>query len=180
MRRLFAFVAVGSATALVVEFFFNIAVTGDYDNFLFPLVGYPVYLALFFALGQLVLRRVAHGERVFFVLTYFSGGVLGLAIEWFVMGNSPWGNPDSIPWGMWVFWAAVVTVPTIYIEEREHGWRMLRSILGVYGGVSLTLWLILPPPLRLVAMPVWMTVFYTYLHLPYFRHLRSLHQRQDE
>jgi hypothetical protein len=174
MSSLISFVAVGSATALIVEFFFNIAVTGDYGNFLFTLVGYPAYLTLFFALQQVVLRRVARGEKALFVLTYLAGGVLGLAIEWFIIGNSPWGNPDSIQWGMWVFWAAVVSVPAIYVQERGRGWRMLWSLLGVYGGVSLALWLILPPPLRLVAMPVWMTVFYTYLHLPYLSYLQRL------
>lgn len=38
-------------------------------------------------------------ERMWLVI----GCVPGMALEWFVIGNSPWGNPDALQSGMFVF-----------------------------------------------------------------------------
>jgi hypothetical protein len=34
------------------------------------------------------------------------GSLPGMALEWFVIGNSPWGNPDALQSGMVVFHGA--------------------------------------------------------------------------
>lgn len=173
MKRFFTFVLLGSGTALVCEFAFNIFVAHTYGNFIFTIFLYPVYLSLFYCLQQFVLHSVAKRPTTLFVLTYFVGGTIGLAIEWFIIGNSPSGNPDAIQWGMWVYWAAVVCIPTLYLQDPKRGKRTFISLIAIYGGISLLMWLLLPPSLAALII-IWQVIFYTYLHLPYFLHLRAL------
>ena len=172
MSPFLRFILVGSATALIVEASFNLLAVGTYGNFVFTIFAYPAYLAAFYAPQTFVLRRLVRSARGLFIATYVAGGILGLAIEWFVIGNSPWGNPEAIQWGMWAFWTAVVALPTLYLADPSAARKMLMRLLIVYGGISIALAIVVPAPLHVAALVLWQTAYYTYLHLPYVLYIR--------
>ncbi len=52
-------------------------------------------------------------------------------VEWFAIGNSPWGNPDASQIGMAAYWACLVIVPLIIIDPDSR-LRPLKRRVGVY------------------------------------------------
>ena len=68
--------------------------------------------------------RVALREPVYFVTC----GLAGLMIEWFLIGLTPWSNPDApvvlmalFQVGMFSFWATVAYAPRLLLARDEPG-----------------------------------------------------------
>jgi hypothetical protein len=173
MQRALIFIGTGSLVALAVEAAFNLLAAHTPANFLFTLFFYPVYLALFYGLRTSIVFPFVLRPRMRFLCTYILGGVFGLAIEWLIIGNSPWAHPEALQWGMWAYWASMVSVPAIYEQDAQQGKRLLLYIVFVYAGVALALAAVFSPAAQLFLQPVWQTCFFTALHLPYLLYLRS-------
>jgi hypothetical protein len=173
MQRALTFIGIGTLVALAVEAAFNLLAAHTFANFLFTLFFYPAYLALFYGLQTRVLFPLVARPRIRFLLTYILGGVCGLAIEWFIIGNSPWAHPEALQWGMWVYWASVVSVPTLYQQDAQRGMRVISYTILLYGGGALVLARVFPPGMQLFLQPVWQTCFFTALLVPYLLFLRS-------
>lgn len=108
--------------ALWVEFFYKFGATYDPDNFFGALIIYPAYIALLFGLFRLC---KINSKLMIFVIS----GLFGLMIEWFLIGNSPWGNPQALQLGMFVFHALYPVYGYLYIQnrlsEKEHRFLFL-------------------------------------------------------
>lgn len=165
------FILLGVATAAVGEWQFSVAIRGDWANWRGAMVFNGVYMSLILAC-EVALRRLA-GGRAWWVWAYaLLGGFLGLMIEWFLIGNSPWGNPSAMQWAMFAFWACMALVPAVVLAQRP-GARAMRWILALLvaiylGLVALGQWL--PgrtladePPLRFVFNILSFAVGYTLL-----------------
>src|SRR5262249_43529735 len=88
---------------------------------------YSILITLFFGLGGLLRRTL--GDRLAAALTdYLLAGMVGLAFEWFAVGNSPWGNPAACQTGMFCFWSMVLFMPRIFTDPRP-GFGGLRAWL---------------------------------------------------
>jgi hypothetical protein len=166
MARTVKFVVVGSFAALITELIFNIFISGDYGNFVFTLFFYPVYLTLV-ALLQRAMLHYVKTPNALFIAAYLVFGVIGMAIEWFFIGNSPWGNPDAFQSGQWSFWTALAVVPILYLDGDSRIRRALYYYTAVYAGVAALVIILLPPQFRIV-LTLWMTVCYAALHPLYF------------
>ena len=89
-----------------------------------------------------------------FTLVY---GTLGLCVEWFLIGNSPWGNPDAAQWAMFAYWACMGLVPAVFLEEKGRWLKLGVAVLVAAYVVLVGLGQMLPgpgladkPPLRFV------------------------------
>ncbi len=171
MRQFFIFVGLGTLAAIVCEFVFKIFITHDYLGFIFTLVFYPLYVACIYGTQKLFLRW-SKNRLVLFIFSYFLFGVIGLATEWFVIGNSPWQNPDASQLGMWAFWTAIVSLPTIYMTQQRLAYRIAVALVGVYLGLSIILRVFLPQMWAILI--VWQIIFYSILQFVYTWHLKYL------
>jgi len=120
--------------ALWLELFYKLGVTTDLPNLygavlVYTLVLLPVHLLMGW------LNRVP--DRLWFLLW----GLLGLMGEWFVIGNSPWGNPEALHLPMFVFhgtypvWGRIFDPARFEPNQRRAGLLAigLFTLLGLAG-----------------------------------------------
>ena len=91
-----------------------------------------------------------------------TAAVTGLMVEWFLIGNSPWGNPDASQIGMAAYWACLVVVPLIVIDPDLQLRRLKRAIAiyaAVYSAAAVAAWALLPGETWGAAYHLWSVVF---------------------
>ena len=123
------FVLVGVITAAVGELQFSVFIRGDWANLYGSMFFNALYLTGAFLVVNIIFRLRA--RRAAFLLTLVLAAVGGLMVEWFAIGNSPWGNPDASQFGMAAYWASLVIVPLIVIDP-DPWLRPLKRRIGVY------------------------------------------------
>lgn len=159
------FVLVGVLTAAVGELQYSVFIRGDWANFYGSMVFNAVYLSGAFVVTRLLFRLFP--RRPAFVVTVALAAVAGLMVEWFLIGNSPWGNPDAAQVGMAAYWAGLVVVPLI-VSDTDARLRPLRQTVVVYGLVYMALILLgqglIPSGDWRIAFHIW-TVIIGYLGL---------------
>ena len=138
------FVFVGVITAAVGELQFSVFVRGDWANLYGSMFFNALYLTGAFLATRLIFRFLPRWPG--FLLVAALAGAAGLLVEWFLIGNSPWGNPDASQIGMAAYWACLVVVPLIAIDPDSR-LRPLKRRVGIYalayaGLVMLGQWLI--------------------------------------
>ena len=157
---LLLFVLIGVLTAAVGELQFSVFIRGDWANLFGSMVFNAVYLAGAFVVTRLLFRLLP--RRVAFLLTVALAAVAGLMVEWFLIGNSPWGNPDASQIGMAAYWACLVVVPLIVIDPDLQLRRLKRAIAiyaAVYSAAAVAAWALLPGETWGAAYHLWSVVF---------------------
>jgi hypothetical protein len=124
------FVLIGVVTAAIGELQFSVFIRGDWANLFGSMVFNAFYLTGAFVVTRLIFR-LAPRRLAFLVCVALAAGC-GLLVEWFLIGNSPWGNPDASQLGMAAYWACMVIVPLIAIDPDPR-LRPLKPKIVVYG-----------------------------------------------
>lgn len=105
-------------TAAVGEWQFSVFLSGDVDNFIGSLAFNTFYLTGVFLVTRPLLNAL--GECPAFIVMYtVISGLAGLMVKWFLIGNSPWDNPDASKVGMFAYWACMTLIPLIFLLERR-------------------------------------------------------------
>lgn len=168
MRRFLGFVSIGVFVAGVGEFLFGVLIRNDVAGFLASLVIYVALLCGAWFVGRWMESRIRSRFRAE-IAYYLTLAGLGLMIEWFVIGNSPWRNPSANQPGMFFFWGSVFTLPRIQLAEGPELRRLqhwLVVTLVVHALASLTVGLLTPPLYRMFVL-VWLVIL-TYTGLQAF------------
>jgi hypothetical protein len=139
MKKFLTFLAVGSFFSTVEEFLTVVVLRHDVPSYVFTLVIlFPVFLTLVYFSSRL-LDRLSAREPARELAHYFAYGIVGLMIEWFLIGLSPWSNPEANPFlmllfqlGMFSFWASVAFLPRLFTNPQELSRNISRSILKFY------------------------------------------------
>lgn len=159
LKRFLLTLFLGSLFATLGEFLFCVLVRQSVGDYLFTLAAYPVILAL--AYGPLRwIERHLPGPLAADVGVYAFAGLAGLAIEWFIIGNSPWANPDANDLGMFAYWATVLAMPRFLLDRRAYLRPVRRGAaiaFAAFGAAALTIGLLTPQALRLFVL-VWVVV----------------------
>lgn len=117
MRNYFQFVLIGLIFFAVMEFAFSVQIRGDVDNFIGSI--FINFLYFSFAYGTIKLlfksQEISYKKDIFLFIFF---GIVGLAIEWFLIGNSPWGNPDASQITMFMYWGGGVLFSKLDLETR--------------------------------------------------------------
>ncbi len=171
MKRFLLTLVLGSLFATLGEFLFCVLVRQEMPDYLFTLAAYPVILALTYIPLRWIERHMP-SELSADMAVYAVAGLLGLAIEWFVIGNSPWANPEANDLGMFAYWATVLAMPRLMLDAR----RLLRPVrraaaaaFAAYSVAALAVGVLTPQPLRLFVL-VWVVVLgYAGMNLFFFR-----------
>ena len=115
----------GLAIAGLEEFITQGVLKGSYVLWVFTLIPFAVFLVIAGCI-RAALHKCARGWRA--ALSYYlvTGG-LGLAVEWFVIGLSPWSDRTSpllliilFHAGMFSFWGTVALAPHILLDCRPE------------------------------------------------------------
>lgn len=114
----------------LIQWLAFVVIRGDWANFYGSVVFNALYLSGAFVITRLIFRLVGRHD-IAFVLCAGLAAVGGLWVEWFLIGNSPWGNPAASQWGMAAYWACLVVVPLISIDGAA-GLRPLKRRLALY------------------------------------------------
>ncbi len=149
----------GSLFATLGEYLFCVLVRHSVADYLFTLAAYPVILALAWAPTRWIERHAPTRLQADLAI-YLLAGLVGLAIEWFVIGNSPWANPEANDPGMFCYWATVLAMPRLLLDRRIY-LRHVRVEAAIafllYAALALAIGHATPEPLRLFVL-VWTVV----------------------
>ncbi len=139
------FVGTGCLLGLFIEFEFRILGRLNPKALCFAVVCYPMFVSLAYVASRLVDRIVRH--QLFADLIHYVGcGIFGLAVEWTLLGNSPWANPKAFQAAMFCMWAAFCFGPRVLLRNadqpsspRKLVWRLLMGygLLSIVVAVAL-------------------------------------------
>ena len=117
-------VLIAELFALWVECFYKFGVHYHPKGFLMAVPLYLIYLC-----GLHLLFSYLRENRYFWLMGIAIGGIAGLTIEWFLVGNSPWNKPAVFQSGQVLFHGAypvlgylLVQVP---VSHRLRNWIVL-------------------------------------------------------
>lgn len=159
VRRFLAFVAIGVFVAGIGEFLFGVLIRNDVSGFLASLVIYAALLSGAWVTSKWMGRRIRSRFRLELVY-YLAFASLGLMIEWFVIGNSPWRNPSANQPGMLFFWGSVFTFPRI-LSAKERELRQLQhrlTVALVAQAIGSAVIGVLTPPIYRMFVLVWLVI----------------------
>jgi hypothetical protein len=124
------FVLLGLLTAAVGEWQFSVFLRSDLENFTGSVFFNTLYLTGVSLATRLLLSTLRNRPRFILPYTAFFG-FAGLMVEWFLIGNSPWGNPQASQLGMFAYWACMALVPLRFLMGKPaiQGF-ILRYALG--------------------------------------------------
>lgn len=125
MWRFLTGVLVSELLALWVEFFYKFGAKLNASGFF---IAIPFYFFLLCILHA-IFSKLA-GIRFHTLVCLSIGGMAGLAIEWFVVGNSPWQNPNVLQSGQFLFHAVYPILG--YLIVRTLVSKRLRGHLLTY------------------------------------------------
>lgn len=154
MKSLAQFLLLGLLTAAIGEWQFSVFLRNDLDNFIGSLFFNTLYLIGVYLLTRLLLTTLRNRPKFILLYTGFFG-LTGLMVEWFLIGNSPWGNPDASQVGMFAYWACMALVPLAFLLQN----RPLQHFILRYGLVYLVSILL---GQFLIPSPNWRFAFHIY------------------
>ncbi len=189
MRKILAFIALGSVFATVEEFLTIVVLKRDLATYLFTLlILFPVFL-LFVYFSSRLINRFTGKEPLRELIHFFLYGLIGLMIEWFIIGLSPWSDPSANPivmfvfqLGMFSFWATVAFIPRLFLNPQELNQRIRKSILKFYIPYFIIVYIIglaVPESLRFITI-IFLIVFgYLFLNLFYLKYFLRAFSRES-
>lgn len=188
MKKFLEFVLIGSFFATVEEFLTVAVLRRDIAAYFFTLlILFPLFLTFVWLtsplLGKLVPRQPAKEITIFCVY-----GLIGLSIEWFIIGLSPWSNPSAnyllmsiFQLGMFSFWATVAFAPRIFVTTGEISRNTKRAILKFfipYFLVSYGIAFLVPERLKFITIIALIIIGYLTLNAFYIRYFLRLSKQQ--
>lgn len=131
--RLFGFVLIGVLIAFIGELQFSVFIRGDWANLLGSVVFNALYLTGAYGVTRLIFAMTRRWSTAF-LFSAVLAAVVGLGVEWFVIGNSPWGNPAASDVGMAAYWACMVVIPLV-LTDPDGRLRPVRRFITGYAVV---------------------------------------------
>jgi hypothetical protein len=131
-----------------------------------------------------VIDRLARRQPIQELAHFFVYGLVGLMIEWFAIGLSPWSDSDAnallmlvFQLGMFSFWASVSFLPRLFSNVGELSVQARKSILKFYIPYFIITYIIaflVPGSLKFVTIIPLVLFGYLFLNVFYWRYfLRS-------
>lgn len=169
MKQFVKFILIGLLFATVGEFVLNILILNSLSDYLFTFIIYFLLLVFIYYSSKIInfLFRKKLTANIIYYLTY---SLLGLMIEWFLLGNSPSGNPDANQIGMFSFWAAVCMMPRIFTDKNKNLIKLKKSVILFfipYSVIMLIAGILLPASSKLFLLVWLITIGYTFMNIFY-------------
>ena len=183
MKNYLTFLMAGTFFSTVEEFLTVVVLKHDVPAYVFTLIVlFPVFLTFVFLTGRII-DRVLLGRPFRDPTHFLTYAAIGLLIEWFAIGLSPWSNPDANPLlmtlfqlGMFSFWGTVAFAPRLFIRSDNLSVRARRSILRFYLPYFFVVYvtaLTVPEPLRFAATIILILIGYYVVVILLIRYFRQ-------
>ncbi len=183
MKNYLTFLMAGTFFSTVEEFLTVVVLRHDVPAYVFTLIVlFPVFLTFVFLSGRII-DRVLHDRPFRDPAHFVAYAAIGLLIEWFAIGLSPWSNPDAnhllvalFQLGMFSFWGTVAFAPRLFIRSDDSSVRARRSILRFYLPYFLVVYLValtVPEQLRFAATIILILVGYYVVVILLARYFRQ-------
>jgi hypothetical protein len=183
MRYTLKFYGLGLMVAGLEEYITQGVLKDNLSGWIIPtIIAFLPFLIIVHSLHFILERRVA--EHVAACVSYVLSGVIGLAVEWFLIGLSPWRDPAANPFGvlilqigMFSFWCAVAFAPRLLLDRRlvlarirrSFKWFFIAVMSAIYG-----LTFALPKSARFGPVIVSVILAFFVMNLFYLSYLRRL------
>jgi hypothetical protein len=127
----------GLSIAASEEFLTQGVLQGSYFLWVFTLIPFALFLLAASCLRNTIHRRLTGwiAPAVYYVFT----GALGLSVEWFIIGLSPWRDTTSpllliilFHAGMFSFWGTVAFGPYLLLDDRQVTVKIQRSFVSLF------------------------------------------------
>ena len=190
MNKVLKFILIGLVFAGVEEFLTIALIREDFLGFFTViLLVFPIYLILVYFSSTFI--DYFWGRETADVVYFFTYGTTGLLIEWFLIGLSPWSNPEANPGamfifqiGMFSFWVTISFVPRIFIDERKQFNAIKKTMLKFYVSYFVVTYIIasiIPPHLRFVVLIPLIIVGYSLMNIFYLLYFtKSFHSLKSK
>jgi hypothetical protein len=124
------FFLIGLAVAVLEEFITQGVLKKNLGGWFIPtLIAFVPFLFIMRVAGKWFDRRYPPPQAT--LRYYLLAGAIGLAVEWFLIGLTPWSNPQANPLmmlifqlGMFSFWIGVAFAPRLLLDTRESVARL--------------------------------------------------------
>ena len=125
MRPAFKFFCIGLIVAGLEEFITQGVLKNNLGGWIIPtVIAFLPFLIIVRVLSKFLDPRFSEPKAA--LIYYLISGGIGLAVEWFLIGLSPWSNPSAHPLAMFVlqagmfsFWSGVAFAPRLLLDQRE-------------------------------------------------------------
>ena len=125
MQPAFKFYSIGLIVAGLEEFITQGVLKHNLGGWIIPtVIAFLPFLIIVRVVSKFLDQRFSE-QKAAFIYYLISGGI-GLAVEWFIIGLSPWSNPSAHPLAMFVlqagmfsFWSGVAFAPRLLLDQRE-------------------------------------------------------------
>jgi hypothetical protein len=177
------FYGIGLGVAALEEFISQGVLKNAFWGWIVPtLIAFLPFLFIVRTVGQLLDRRLSPQKAG--LIYYLLAGGVGLAVEWFLIGLSPWSGDGKQPLamlvlqiGMFSFWSAVAFAPRMLLDQRAEvsqirtrfKWFLVAGLAFIYA-VSFAA----PKKLQFVSGIGSILLIFVGSNFYYFRYLRAL------
>jgi hypothetical protein len=135
MKASLRFYGVGLLVAGLEEFITQGVLKHSYGGWIIPtIIAFLPFLVIVRLIGWILGRRLSEAGAT--LIYYWAAGAIGLLLEWFLMGLSPWKDPNApflamllFQLGMFSFWGGVAFAPRLLLDTRETVSRVRKSYL---------------------------------------------------
>ncbi len=143
--RFFKGVVISELLALWVEFFYKFGVKFFPKGFFIAIPLYFIYLCVLHGVFGLLKEK-----RFLWLIGITIGGIAGLLLEWFLVGNSPWNKPAVFQSGQLLFHGAYPILGYLFAHTivPDQLWKRLFAYLMVTTGITSIGFLLSDPNLR--------------------------------
>ena len=125
MQPAFKFYCIGLLVAGLEEFITQGVLKNNPGGWIIPtIIAFLPFLIIVRAIGKALDGRLSEHKSAFSY--WLVAGLIGLAVEWFVIGLSPWSNPHGnalgmlvLQLGMFSFWSSVAFAPRLLLDKRD-------------------------------------------------------------
>ena len=125
MQPAFKFYCIGLIVAGLEEFITQGVLKNNLGGWIIPtVIAFLPFLFIVRVLSKFLDSRFSEQKAA--LIYYLISGGIGLAVEWFLIGLSPWSNPSAHPLAMFVlqvgmfsFWSGVAFAPRLLLDQRD-------------------------------------------------------------
>ena len=168
-------VVVSELFALWVEFFYKFGVKYFPKGFLMAIPLYFLYLCALHGIFHRLKER-----QYFWILGIAIGGIGGLLLEWFLVGNSPWNKPEVFQAGQLVFHGAypILGYQLTHTMAPRSLWNRVFAYMTIISALTAIGFFFDDPNLRKLWVLFLPLVAFVGLY-SFIYQLRSVHQSRD-
>ncbi len=181
MKKYSIFIGTGFLFSTAEEFLSIIVLRHDVASFLFTFfILFPFYLSFVYFSSKLIRYASPHPPTQE-LIHYFAYGVIGLIIEWFIIGLAPWKDAVANPvllivfnLVMFCFLATVAFAPRIFITPGELSDRMQNAIQRFFIPYFMIVYVVaftVPDELKFLTIITMIIFGYLFLNMLFLRYL---------